>query len=810
MNYWSSNLGAFISHLFQLVAVQILLGKLHAQFNLELSVTEESPSNTLIGNLNNLTPVKGLTETYPTTSSTFQLLSQTNLFWLNNTTGELFTRVPIDRESVCSETHSTLGRIIKPEQPLNPLLFETRLSDFPADSVCRIQLQVLHFTQSLLSAQEENQSHRVIILGITILDINDNPPSWYENAIHISIPEHSPIGSRFPLPAAFDPDCGLMNTTVSYSLWDSANRREIGTEYTSQYDHDAFQLDTETIPSSNSAEYGHALWNGHSAVCTRRSFKLWLRIVRDLDYDATPNLLPGRRNVNYHSGSLHMRQSQLQLRAIDGGQPVALTGTVVVNINITDINDHEPVFKLRRSKQEEREGKTSATPVQSEEVIQVEENSSIGRIIYTAQATDVDELDNSRLIYSLDTSASSLVRSMFQINAKSGEVLLQQSPDFEQYKSFNVPLTVTDGKHRASLNLLVLIINQNDHQPVITVQPVGQPKREDSNFSIQKSPSSVKTHFGQSKSVTLYITEHESPGRFVATVTVTDVDDAAGLENASGQKSHPQIPTYQRGHAYFAKDTSDSTIQCQISHTGFGLSPLFEGAVNQYKLLTKTTFDREQQSEQFATLTCFDRGQPPLSAQMGLHIVIEDVNDHAPIFKHSRMVVDFKENEPVGTKVYVVEATDPDWGMNAQLGFNLAPEDMSDFTIDPTSGVVTSLRSFDREQQSHFNLTVFVKDHVDYTKNTNVSPYHKSVTMTSGPYQTEDPNSIGGHLIKGNLIVHIQDVNDCPPVFANSLYQISVSEDAKINLLIGQIKANDSDATETNNQVSWQLGYDME
>ncbi|KAF5405436.1 Cadherin domain protein [Paragonimus heterotremus] len=808
MNYLGRNLESLISHIFQLVVVQLLFGKLHAQFNLELSVTEESPPNTLIGNLHNLSPVKGLTESYSTTSSTFQLLSQTTLFWLNDTSGELFTRVPIDRESVCSETHSTLGRINKPEKPLSSLSFETRLSDFPDESVCRIQLQVLHFTQGSLSTQEDSQSHRVIILGITILDINDNPPSWYENAIHISIPEHSPIGSRFPLPAAFDPDCGLMNTTVSYSLWDSANRRELGTEYTSQYDHDAFQLDTETIPNSNSAEYGHALWNGHSVMCTRRSFKLWLRIVRDLDYDVTPNLLTGRRN--YHSGSLHMRQFQLQLRATDGGQPVALTGTVVLNINVTDINDHEPVFKLRRSKQKEGESKPPTNQVQpEEEVIQVEENSSVGRIIYTAQATDVDELDNSRLSYSLGTSASSLVRSMFEINAKSGEVSLHQSPDFEQYKSFSVPLTVTDGKHRASLNLLVLIINQNDHQPVITVQPVGQPRREDNNFSTQKSPSSVKTHFGHPKSVKLYITEHEPPGRFIATVTVTDVDDAASQDNAPALKSHSQTSTYQGGYAYLSKDT-DSAIRCQISHTGFGLSPLFEGAVNQYKLLTKTTFDREQQSEQFATLTCFDRGQPPLSTQLGLHILIEDINDHVPVFKHNRMVVDFKENEPVGTKVYVVEATDPDWGLNAQLGFNLAPEDTNDFIIDPISGVVTSLRSFDREQQSHFNLTVFVKDHVDYTKHTNVSPYHNSVTVTSAPYQSEDLNNIGGHVIKGNLIVHIQDVNDCPPVFANSLYQLSVSEDAKINLLIGQIKANDSDATETNNQVSWPLDYEVE
>ncbi|CAL8098410.1 unnamed protein product [Calicophoron daubneyi] len=779
-----------------------LVIQIYGQLAVEFTVVEECPLHTFVGSLNGLS-LTNLVDSFPV--NTFQLLTPNEHFILNETSGEMFTQNRIDREKLCKEVPASSSfaqfESNKPVHSYGEHPNQIPSSDYITGftPLCHVQLQALQFTQRNPS-ESDVQSHRVIIIKVTVIDINDNPPIWQEPVIHLSIPEHSPVGTRLPLPAAFDPDCGPANTTVSYSLLDiSTSSRVLQRSSVAQYDQDAFQLDTEIVRNPSGGDFNQmrisGLWHGQQSLCNRQPFRLWLRITRDLDYDEpmTPDVHT-RTDDQFQSGSLHLKQARLQLSASDGGQPVGLTGTVLVNITVTDINDHPPVFNVhKRNQLGNRNSGVSDSRDSSpnEVVIEVEENTPVARSIYLAEASDRDETDKNRLKYSLGTSASVGVREMFGVNAKTGEVVLLRSPDFEKQKSYSVPVSVTDGKHFASLNLLVRIKNQNDHPPLISIRPVAQSQKKltqpyNTGLSV---PIQTGAQLPGSKSVTLFITEHDTPGRFIATVTVSDKDEADESEGV------PEF-SYETSQlsAHYNKDQVGQSVRCQLNHAGLALQPLFEGAMNQFKILTQVSFDREQQPEQFATLTCFDRGRPPLSSQVGLHVIIEDINDHGPVFKQSRMIAYLKENEPAGTKVYTVEAYDADLGMNAQLAFALSPESALDFQIDPVKGVVTSLRSFDREQRDSFNLTVIVRDLADIS--THSKPSNQTVTKT--PHAA---TNVVEHTIKGDLVVYIQDVNDCPPVFANSLYQLSVPEDAKINLLVGQIIANDSDATQANNRA---------
>ncbi|KAA0186860.1 Protocadherin-9 [Fasciolopsis buskii] len=780
----------------------------YSQVTLEFTLTEECPLHTFVGNLNGVSPS---TINLPYPVSSFQLITQTNQFVLNETSGDLFTRSRIDRERLCpQQMQSSTSLDHSGRAEFQKLDFPTAVHSEPtgnvADSTCKVQLQALQFTQKS-SSESEQMTHRVILIKINILDVNDNPPGWPEGVIHISVPEHSTIGTRIPLPAAFDPDCGPANTTVSYVLRDLATEDRISQGSLTPYGHEAFQLDTEFVPSANPTEVGLGTMPNIWLIsgCSRRMFRLWLRVVRDLDYDK----LDGETAVSqqqstsgsFPSNRLRLRNARLHLIASDGGQPNPLTGHVMINITITDINDHAPTFLRSGVGRSAKEMTlTGLMDMVIQETIDIDENAPTGRVVYVARATDIDEVDNGQLQYKIDSSASLLVRKMFEVNSKTGEVILLQSPDFEKRRLYNVPLSVTDGKHVASMELVVRIKNQNDHPPVINIRPVGQPKDEHITKSSHPSSSqSTSSQFPHSKSIVLHVVEHDQPGRFIATVTVTDIDDMGGPDDGREHSvdNSPHSEHSSRGVGSVV-EPANSGSHCKLSHVGLGLQPLFEGSVNQFKLITVASFDREQQTEHFATLTCFDRGHPPLSTQIGIHLIIDDINDHGPTFKHTTMIAYLKENEPIGVRVYTVEAHDPDVGEHAQLGFALDNLNSDDFAIDMRTGVISSLRSFDREQRDFFNLTVIVRDQVAPT-----SSAANSADQTVKPLRltTSDRKDVE-HTAVGHVIVYIKDVNDCPPLFPNSLYQLSVSEDAKINFLIGQINASDADATETNNQVS--------
>ncbi|XP_018650978.1 putative cadherin [Schistosoma mansoni] len=698
----------------------------NGQYTIEYFITEECPSNTLVGNLNNI-PYNSMSQSHA--FSTFQLLSNNVNFYLNESTGLLYTRGRIDRETICSDNnilpHSSNDFRMKEVDQLLINEPNSLNTGYITKSSCEILLQALQFIHDSHSRENNEQQHRVILIKIYIFDINDNTPSWQENIIQISVPEHTSIGTRIPLPTANDPDCGPINTTVNYSLLDKDVKFQssaINSEKTSLMQN-IFHLDAELI--SNPDMNLNTVWNYQAINCKPRIFRLWLRITQDLDCDdddtdETDSLTSSKL---YHSESVKIKQAKLTLIAVDGGQPVSLTGTVTINITVTDINDHAPEF------------------IDSELYIQISENTPAGRVIYKAQAVDRDESDKKKLKYALGTSAGLDVRDTFRIDSKSGEVILLRSPDYEQHRIHILPITVTDGKHLITQKLTVRIQNINDHPPMISVHSL-----------IENNAPAVNYHY-------------------------QTIDPDTHL-----------------------------SINCQLNHNGLVLEPLFKGAKNQFKLLTYASFDREQQTDQFATLTCYDYGQPPLSSQVGLRLIIEDINDHGPQFKQSKMIAHIKENSPSGTKIYKIDAHDPDIGPNALLGYRLDGQHMDNFMIDEKTGTVTSLRPFDREQIDHFNLSVIVYDQSDWItlnnyNNDNITSI-TDITVKTNTMELFNHKAPKQHIVHGNLHVFIDDVNDCVPTFDNSLYQLRVSEDAKINHLIGQIEANDSDATEINNQVS--------
>lgn len=98
-----------------------------------------------------------------------------------------------------------------------------------------------------------------------------------------------------------------------------------------------------------------------------------------------------------------------------------------------------------------------------------------------------------------------------------------------------------------------------------------------------------------------------------------------------------------------------------------------------------------------------------LAAEHQLNIQLEDVNDNIPVFTEvvSGSVL---ENEPAGTPVMQVRAIDADSTLaNNRVTYQLA-DNREYFTIDPYTGNITTLVTFDREKQDVYNVKVIATD----------------------------------------------------------------------------------------------------
>ncbi|NXO27672.1 PCDGF protein, partial [Cisticola juncidis] len=140
---------------------------------------------------------------------------------------------------------------------------------------------------------------------------------------------------------------------------------------------------------------------------------------------------------------------ELVLTAVDGGDP-ARSGTVQVHINVTDLNDNQPVFSKRVYE------------------ARVAENLPAGSLVLRVVATDADAGSNGRVSYSFG-SVPDGVRLLFTVDSESGEVRTASPLDFEEKSKYSFRLEARDGggltSHCEVYGIQVGIMDINDNAP---------------------------------------------------------------------------------------------------------------------------------------------------------------------------------------------------------------------------------------------------------------------------------------------------------------------------------------------------------
>jgi hypothetical protein len=169
------------------------------------------------------------------------------------------------------------------------------------------------------------------------------------------------------------------------------------------------------------------------------------------------------------------------------------------------------------------------------------------------------------------------------------------------------------------------------------------------------------------------------------------------------------------------------------------------------RVTTQVSFDYESETRDFAYLvTVSDRGEIPRSATATLQVGVADINDQKPRFERSSYYITTAENQPIGSSVGRVNATDGDrtvqfnrvfYNILSSSGVSGAA-DADTFTVDRYTGIIRNVKRLDREQHSVYVFTVTASNEDGVT--------------TRGHGDVAD---------YADVTVYVDDVNDNRPVF---------------------------------------------
>ncbi|XP_028314643.1 protocadherin alpha-10-like isoform X4 [Gouania willdenowi] len=538
---------------------------------------------------------------------------------------------------------------------------------------------------------------------VKILDINDNTPSFRIPQIVLNVSELAFSGERFALPNAFDADVG-MYSVKSYKL--SPNEH--------------FSLDVQN--------------NGEPTMFAE------MVLHKTLDRERQPMI-------------------KVTLTAVDGGKPPK-SGTLLIIVNVQDVNDNIPVFDKSLYK---------AT---------VMENTLRGATVLTVHARDLDEGKNAEIQYSFINQDNNNDINKFHINPETGEITVNGELDHEKNSAVEMRVQAKDrgpNPRASNTKVLIEIIDVNDNPPEITVTSLVNMVKEDSGVDTMVGLITVRDHDADKNGIvqvrivdpvpfTIKNTyknhyslvvdgalDRELISQYNITITATD-EGVPPLSSTSIVTVHvsdvnDNAPDFKQTvinifvrensavgaviHTVTAEDP-DVGENAKVTYSVISNNDLNNVMINinseSGDIISLQSFNFEELKTFQFKVQATDSGVPPLSSNVTVNVFILDENDNSPavLAPYSEHGSVNSESIPysaeAGYFVAKIRAVDADSGYNALLSYHLSePKGNNLFRIGTSSGEIrTKRRMSDNDLKSH-PLVVLVSDNGEPSLSATVS-----------------------------------------------------------------------------------------
>jgi hypothetical protein len=727
---------------------------------LEYYIVEDFPANTLVGNV----PRDfRLNERYVPPAAdgsfNFRFLSRAgpadrNVFVIDEKTGVIRTTERIDREEVCNSGMRGDIRFVSRSGSDKTETVEGSRDD---NEACYFSLDIV---------VQPMRYFRIIRARVEILDVNDHAPTFPRPSVEHRISESAEQGASLPIDPAEDRDAGV-NGQCEYRLETSPDdngveRRGI----------DKFRLVVDSRPDGTA--------------------RLKLVLVDRLD----------REKVDFF---------RFVVVAVDGGHAIRLSGSVIVNIRVMDVNDNAPEFRPT-----------------SHFRANIAEDVPIGHAVVRLSAVDPDVGKNAELRYSLVDRSITEYGRVFGVEPETGLVYTRQVLDRETVAgAYRLYVVVHDsggpeaeGALSAHAVVEIEVTDVNDNAPQIcmrpptwnTVAPFKQPAdtpaaktatsataRGSGNITGSEVVGECRTDFDRQGFIVYMIDGTNGGGAddngivpsrddvigFVAHVTVIDPD--AGNNSRFDCELHADgMSSFELRRLYTTEFVIVSSRQKPDNRSTTSGHSSFAAAYDEADA---------QSPVRELSVVCRDHGQPEMTSSVDVRIIRRD-GGCGLRFASSHFHVGVDENNQADAMLLQTSATcqwDP--APTDHIRYRLAVSEAGAgdgsystlVAVDRVSGVVTARKSFDREEISSFEFRVVAE----------------IVSGDGDSARDEDRQRqrLSSRIASTRVSVTIRDIDDERPTFDRKRYSFSVSENRAPGTTVGHLTAVDRDTFPFNRVV---------
>ena len=459
--------------------------------------------------------------------------------------------------------------------------------------------QQVHVLTAIASSQNgENDLKGYATVVFIVKDENDNNPVLTIQQTFIRTFENIKVGEVIGYASATDQDSNL-NGLVTFNIIDSI------------------------------AKNGSAICTTCTTPFTIEPDKGILRVSSSLDAEVA-------------------NQYKIAIVANDNGNPSRESNTVWIIIQVLDINEHCPVFN------------------QSKYTRIIAETIKPGAFILSVVATDLD-VSNHPIKYSIAGTSN------FVIN-QNGDITLNSSlPDFKIKRKHDFFVFASDQSTlpcTSNAEVSITLININTHKPfvsgpflyqILENTPIGSlilkidawdDDKDILNFTIN---SSLGVPFLLNKTTgELFLADklnYEKRSFYTIEVIVSDGKfNVNSTYHINVLAVNDKQPIFTRSHYIFklneespvgtlvgcvlANDVESPTLNYSLSNIEGGdtddtfiLNSTKEGCI-----FTTVVLDRETKDVYYLSVLVYDSGTPKLTSKATIKVVLEDINDNAPMF----------------------------------------------------------------------------------------------------------------------------------------------------------------------------------
>ncbi|XP_049837416.1 fat-like cadherin-related tumor suppressor homolog isoform X3 [Schistocerca gregaria] len=745
------------------------------------------------------------------------------------------------------ELHSSLAVSIQAESPLGRKLiysivkgneYEEFALDFNTGVIYVVDEldyeQKKQYELTIRATDSVSGVYAEVPVSILVQDVNDCPPEFSSDSYNISVSEASPFGTSVLRVSARDNDTGI-NQKIRYQIQsDSSNSSEFfhidsddGSIYLKQsLDHEIHDSHHFTIiamdagvPSLSSTAHvwvsvidmndNPPKFEQPSYVCSLSEHAQrgqFITVVKASDPDYVDHerlsytIVGGNEQQTFSIDSAtgvislinmqnfaEKQESILNISVTDG----VYTSFTRVRIIILPANRHNPAFPK----------------IQFE--VTVPENQPRGTLVTKVTATDKDFGKYGEVAYSIP---SDLLKEIFEVNKKTGEIFTKRSLDREEQKLYELPVMATDGGGRSGFIIVrVKVGDLNDNAPSFLLReykatipgnltlksPFLKVKAvdRDDDMAAEIEYSIYETQGSETKEL-FSIDKHKG--------TISLAKNATSWENEVFQffvraqdrgvpslyadvpvdvfimGSQDVAPMFERkDDNFFLQESSPPGTIITRLKTVTNISvhyriisgnediPTFS-VDGQGQLMLTRPLDRESHDVHIIAVLAETDSSPPLTALAEVTLKVLDENDHIPEFESNPYKLTLAENVEEGTSILKVVAHDKDIGSNGEVRYSFGSDigDLANvFAVDAYTGWITTLVQLDKEKQSEYVFQIVATD-----------------------------NGTPKHFTRTNVYIKLQDYNDNPPVFGSRHYEAAVNEDALPGTVVVQLSTEDKDA----------------